>query len=114
MLEQPRERRIRASSELFELVLADAVDQEAENGEVLPGGDQAAKGLQVALLVRPTEDVRGIHADVTCQAGELAEVVDLLCSRTCDHQLVDLRGRRGQHRVDVQVGTADLAVRLDR
>src|SRR5215469_6732590 len=114
MLQQTRQWRVAAADEFLQLILADAIDQEAEDREVFPGGDQPAKRLQVTLLIGSTQDVGGVHADVASQARELAEMVDLLGGGAGYDQLVDL-GRRGrEHCVDVEMRTTDLAVSLDR
>src|SRR5439155_10836476 len=106
--------RIGAADELLELVLADAVDQETEDREVLPGGDRAAEGLDVALLIRPTQNEGGIDAQVAGHLGEFSEVVDFFSRGAGDDQLIDPGRRAGQHAVDVKMRSTDLAVRLDR
>src|SRR5438445_1577796 len=100
MLQQARQWRIRAAADVLELILAYAIDQKAKDREVLPGGDQTAERLQVALLVGATQDVRGVDADVASETGELAEVVDFLGGRASDNQLIDLARRSRKHRVD--------------
>src|SRR5919198_2058271 len=51
VLEDAREWGVGAADELLELVLAHAVDQEAEDGEVFPGVDLPAERLEEALPV---------------------------------------------------------------
>src|SRR5207248_601692 len=108
-LQQSRQRGIGTAGELLQLVPANAIDEKTENREIFPGGDETAERLQVALLVWTTQDVCSVDADVAGEARELAKVVDLFGGGARHDQLIDLTGRRRQHRVDIQVRSADLA-----
>src|SRR4030095_12126503 len=100
LLEDPRqrpvEREIGAADELLELILAHAVDQEAERGDVGPGRHRLSKGFEVAPRSLDVHQLRGVVTELVQQPVDLAEVVDLLAGDLGQHPLIVGRRRRPQ------------------
>src|SRR5215208_5147653 len=87
------ERLVAAILELFELIAAHAVHQEAEHRDVTPGRHAGPESLDVALAAWPPDDPGGVVPEVVEQPIHLAEVVDLFCRRLA-HLPEILRRRR--------------------
>jgi hypothetical protein len=108
------QRRVGPAQELVELVLSHSIDHEPEDREALPVRDGGTEGLHVALLVRPAQYVGHVLADVPSDTRHLAEMVDFLGGGPGHHDLQPARGRRRQAVLDVQVGTTNFTIALDR
>src|SRR5439155_109655 len=108
------DRLIRRADHLVQLVLADLVDEHPERGEVRPRRHVLLERLDLALAARPREDVGPVGPDEAEEPQHLAAVVDLLGGDARDPPLIVDRRRAERPVIDVDVGTADLAVRLDR
>ena len=107
------DRPIRRPVHLLKLVLPDLVDEHPERGEVRPGGHVLLERVDLALAPGTREDVGAVNVQEAEQPQHLAAVVDLLGGDPRDAPLI-VDGRRAQRPVvDVDVGSADLAVRLD-
>src|SRR5262249_10543218 len=108
-----RERFISAGEEFLQLIATYPVDQKSEDRKSLPGIDDPSKGIQVALLIGPTEDERYVHSDVAGDTGDLAKMIHLLGSGARYDQLFKLARSGRQYVFYIQMGTANFTIGLN-
>src|SRR5882724_114608 len=117
LLKDPRqravERQIGTADELFELVLAHAVDEKTERGNVRPRRHGLPERLEIAPGLLDVHELGGVLTELVEEPVDLAEVVDLLAGHLGQHPLIVRRRRRQQPLGHVEMRAADLAIGLD-
>src|SRR5207253_7005146 len=111
--ERAVQRQVGAADELFELVLAHAIDEEAERGDVRPRRHGLPKRLEVAARLLDVHELGGVLAELVEEPVDLAEVVDLLAGHLGQHPLIVRRRRPQEPLAHVEMRTPDLAIGLD-
>ena len=94
---------ITAVIELFELITAYPINQEAEHGEVFPRRNQPSKRISSTVFVGHAQYERDIDTDIAGNAGDFSEMIDFFRSRSDQYQLVDLAWSRWQHPFDIRI-----------
>src|SRR5438132_1403591 len=107
-------RQIRAVNELLELKTTYPVDQKTKDRKVLPGLNLATKGFHISLFIWPAERVGNVDPDIASEAGHFSKVIHFLSRRAGHDELIELGRRIRQNILDVKIGTANFAIRLNR
>src|SRR5437867_10089764 len=107
-------RQIRAIDELLELKTTYPVDQKTKDRKVLPGLNLATKGFHISLFIWSAERVGNVDPDIASEAGHFSKVIHFLSRRAGHDELIELGRRIRQNILDVKIGTANFAIRLNR
>src|SRR5262249_34437268 len=103
---------VRTATKFFQLVATHAIDEKPEDSKILPRLDDSSESIEIAFLIGPAENKRDVNTHVAPDTGDLAVVIHLLGGGALLHHLTQFAGGRRQVVFYIEMGAADLAIRL--